>query len=584
MAKPPGKSLNSILIALRSRTRRPPEEARRERSLNSILIALSAGGVALVLLREVNYGIGLGSDSREYVAAARGWLEGNGFTTWNGELTAKVAPLLPAVLAFLGLLGLKTITVGAFLNAIAFGTIILTTTVWLKIYVKSRFLVIWTGCAIALWVPLADLSAILMTETLFIAFTVLSLYTLDRFLAASNRPTMMVISAACASLAWLTRYQGVAVVATALLLILARKGLTFKRKAKESVIYTAVTGTPMVVWIIRNLIATNTLAGSREGHLRYQDPLIVDSITSELVYWTLGNTVSRYVNTLAEVLFGTVETGISVLVVIYRTVILLAMAAGIGYALMRLRRRYRWNNPTALAVPAIFTAAYAVSIAVPPIINYEGIYVRYLLPLYIPALVIIVMTMDKLHEQISLPRYVPMAASAILSLWLIQAIPENYTNITNRIENGFGAASKTWAKSETIRHLRYNPLKGRLYTTSHWVIYFSDVCSDDCRPIPIQNLWDQTGRFIGPDLAGESFYIVVLQHDDYYNLLVELSESATLEIIAIHFDGVILRPTADGADIEQDKVLTRDVIVDMIMLNPDRFDGRSVLERFSLER
>ena len=583
MAKPPGKSFNTILIALRSRTRRPPDEARRERSLNSILIALSAGGVALVLLRGVNYGIGLGSDSREYVAAARGWLEGNGFTAWNGEPIAHIAPFFPAVLAFFGLLGMKVITVGAFLNAIAFGATILTTTVWLKIYVKSRFLIIWTGCAIALWVPLANLSAILMTDTLFIALTVFSLYTLDRFITTTHQP-MMIISAVCASLAWLTRYQGVAVVATALLLILARKGLTFKRKAKESVIYTAVASTPMVVWIIRNLIATNTLAGSREGHLQYQDPLIVDSITSELVYWTFGNTVSGYVNRLAEVLFGTVETGISVLVVIYRTVILLAMAAGIGYALMRLRRRYRWDNPTALAVPAIFTAVYAVSIAAPPIINYEGIYVRYLLPLYIPALVIIVMTMDKLHEQISLPRYMPMAATAILSLWLVQTIPENYTNISNRIEDGFGAASKTWAKSETIRHLRYNPLKGRIYTTSHWVIYFSDVCTDDCRPIPIQNLWDQTGRFIGPDLAGEPFYIVVLQHDDYYNLLVELSESATLEIISIHLDGLILKPTADGADIEQDKVLTRDVIVDMIMLNPDRFDGRSVLERFSLAR
>lgn len=76
----------------------------------------------------------------------------------------------------------------------------------------------------------------------------------------------------------------------------------------------------------------------------------------------------------------------------------------------------------------------------------------------------------------------------------------------------------------------------------------------------------------------------MLEHDDYYNLLMELSELTTLEIISIHLDGVILKPTSDGADIEQGEVLTRDVIVDMIMVNPDRFDGRSVLERFPLER
>lgn len=583
MATPPGKSLNSILIALRSRTKRPPDSARRERTLNSILIALSAGGVALVLLREIDYGVGLGSDSREYVAAARGWLEGNGFTTWSGEIAAKIAPLLPAVLAFFGLLGLKVVTVGAFLNAIAFGVIILTTTIWLKIYVKSSFLIIWTGCAIALWVPLADLSAILMTDTLFIALTVLSLYTLDRFIATIHQP-MMIISAVSASLAWLTRYQGVALVATALLLILMQQGFTLQRKMRYAAVYSIIVGTPMAGWIIRNLIATGTFAGSREGHLQYQDPLILDAITSELFYWTLGDTGSRYVNTLSEALFGVTETGMSTPGIIYRTVILLAVALGIGYAFIYSRRRSYWENSMALAVPVIFAFLYIVTIAIPPLIQYEGIYVRYLIPLYVPMLVVIVIILDKFFGRITSSRYMPVVITAILSLWLIQSIPENYTNIKNRIENGFGAASKTWAKSETIRHIRSNPLNGRIYSTSHWVMYFSDICTDNCISIPIRYLWNQDGRFIEPSPADELSYIVVLQHDNYYDLLMELSGSATLEIISIHLDGVILKSTDDGADIEPGKVLTQDVIVDMIMVNPDRFDGRSVLERFPLER
>lgn len=583
MATPPGKSLNSILIALKSRTRRPPDSARRERMLNSILVALSAGGVALVLLREGNYGIGLGSDSRDFVATARSLLEGNGFTTWDGEPIAKNAPLFPAILVFFGLLNLKIITVGAFLNAIAFGVIILTTTVWLKTYVKSSFLIIWTGCAIALWVPLADLSAILMTDTLFIALTVLSLYTLDRFIATIHQP-MMIVSAVCASLAWLTRYQGVALVATALLLILMQQGFTLQRKMRYAAVYSIIVGTPMASWIIRNLIATGTFAGSREGHLQYQDPLILDAITSELFYWTLGDTGSRYVNTLSEALFGVTETGMSTPGIIYRTVILLAVALGIGYAFIYSRRRSYRENSMALAVPVIFAFLYIVTIAIPPLIQYEGIYVRYLIPLYVPILVVIVIILDKIFGRITSPRYMPVVITAILSLWLIQSIPENYTNIKNRIENGFGAASKTWAKSETIRHIRSNPLNGRIYSTSHWVMYFSDICTDNCISIPIRYLWDQDGRFIEPSPADELSYIVVLQHDNYYDLLMELSGSATLEIISIHLDGVILKPTADGADIEPGKVLTQDVIVDMIMVNPDRFDGRSVLERFPLER
>lgn len=583
MAKPPGKSFNSILTALRPRTRRPPDSARRERTLNSILIALSAGGVALVLLREINYGVGLGSDSRDFVATARSLLEGNGFTTWDGELIAKNAPLFPAILAFFGLLSLKVITVGAFLNAIAFGVIVLTTTAWLKTYIESRFLIIWSGLAITLWVPLADLSAILMTDTLFIALTVLSLYTLDRFLTASNRPTMMIISAVYASLAWLTRYQGVALVAAALLLILMQQGFAPQRKIKHAAVYAAIAGTPMAGWIIRNLIATGTFAGSREGNLQYQDPLILDSITSELIYWILGDTGSRYMNTLSETWFGVTETGMSIPGILSKTVILLAVALVIGYAFIYSRRRGYWENSTTLAVPIIFAFLYILTIAIPPLIQYEGIYVRYLTPLYVPMLVVIAIILDKFFRQISSPRYMPVVITVILSLWLIQSIPENYTNIKSRIENGFGAASKTWAKNETIRHIRSNPLNGKIYSTSHWVMYLRDVCINNCTLMPIQYLWDQDGKLIEHVLDDEPLHIVVLHHDDYYSLLMELSELATLEIVSIHLDGVIMKPAADSAN-NKKEVLTRDVVRDMILLTPDRLDGRSVLERYPLER
>lgn len=539
-------------------------------------------GITLVLWREVNYGVGLGSDSRDFVATARSLMEGNGFTTWNGEPIAKNAPLFPALLAFFGLLGLRVITVGALLNAIAFGVIVLITTVWLKIYVKSRFLIVWAGCAIALWVPLADLSAILMTDTLFILLTVLSLYTLDRFIATTHR-SMMIISAVCASLAWLTRYQGVALVVAALLLILMQQGFAFQRKVKNAAVYATVAGTPMAGWIIRNLIATRAFAGSREGHLQYQDPLILDSITSELVYWTLGDTGSRYVNRLSETLFGVAETGIFIPGVIFKIIILLTVALGIGYVFIYSRRRDRGGNAMALSVPLTFAFLYIVTTAIPPLIQYEGIYVRYLIVLYVPMLIIFVIILDKFLGQISLPHYIPVVSTAILSLWLIQNIPDNYTNISNRIENGFGAASKTWAKSETIRYLKSNPLNGKIYCTSQWVMYLSDVCIDNCTLTPIHYLWDQDGRFIEPDPADEPLYIVILQHDNYYDLLMELSELATLEIISIHLDGVIMKLTADNAIIKN-KVLTRDVVRDMVLLNPDRFDGRSVLERFPLER
>ena len=581
MARPQKKSLTSILIALRPSTRRPPDSAQREKTLNSILIALSVTGVALVLLREINYGVGLGSDSRDFVATARSLLEGNWFTTWDGEPIAKNAPLFPAVLAFFGLFGLKVITVGAFLNAIAFGIIILTTTVWLKVYVKSRFLIVWAGCVIALWVPLADLSAILMTDTLFISLLVLSFYTLDRYLATMHR-SMLIISAVFASLTWLTRYQGFALVAAALLLILVQQGFALTERVKHAAIYATITGTPMAGWIIRNLIVTRTVAGPREGHLQYQDPLILDAITSELLYWTLGDIGSRYANALYEAFFGVTETGMSIPEIIYRTVILLAIALGIRYAFTHLRRKGCWENSMAVAVPATFISIYVVISAIPPLIQYEIIEVRYLVALYVPMLVIIVFILDKFFGLITALPHMLVVSTVTLSLWLIQSIPDNYTNIKDRIENGFSAASKTWAKSDTIRYLKSNPLNGKVYSTSAWVMYFSDVCTDNCTLTPIQYLWNQDGRFIEPVSADGPVHIVVLQQENYYNFLMELAELTTLEINSIHLDGVIMKPAADSVNAKND-VLTQDMIIDMVLLNPDRLDGRSVLERYPLE-
>lgn len=551
----------------------------QKKSFNSILVALSIGGAALVLLREINYGVGLGSDSRVYVAIARSLLEGTGFTNWN-EVPASVPPLFPATLAFFDLVGLNVIATGAFINALAFGMIIFTTTAWLNSYVKSRFLIVWAGLAIALWVPLADLSAIIMSDIIFILFTILALYALNRFLTTGTQ-SMMITSAACASLAWLTRYQGIAVVATALILIFMQKSSIFQKRVRHMAVYASISGLPMAGWLVRNLIAHGKAAGIRTTF--YLDPLIWDSITSELLYWTLGDTGSEYFTKLPQTIFGINETGISAN--LYMAFILLTIFMGIGYLFVYLYRRNCWDNAVPVAVPVCFALVYIVITAIPVILQVEPFYIRYLIPLYIPVLVAVVVILDKLTEfLISQPRWISVTVTAVLSIWLVQHIPENYRNINDRIDNGFGAASKIWTKSNTIRYLKSNPLTGRVYFTNHWVPYFNDVCVKECTILPLHYLRDQDGRLVDPRPTDQPLYIVVLQQNNYYNLLIELTELPALEIVSMNLDGIVLKLAPDVTSTEKSLLLDQDIIVDMVLLNPDRFDGRSVLERFPRER
>ncbi len=143
----------------------------------AFLAGISALGAALILLREVNYGVGLSPDSMLYISTARNLLEGNRL-----GMHFDLAPLYPLVLAFVGLFGTNVTTAAGYVNAAAFGLTVFVMTMWIRNLVQSRFLVVWAGIVCALSLPLVYVSTFAWTEPLFILFTVLSLFTLDRFL------------------------------------------------------------------------------------------------------------------------------------------------------------------------------------------------------------------------------------------------------------------------------------------------------------------------------------------------------------------------------------------------------------------
>ena len=336
----------------------------------------------------------------------------------------------------------------------------------------------------------------------------------------------------------------------------------------------------MASWIVRNLIATGKIAGTRE--VFHPDPLIWDSITLELIYWTLGDTGSEYLIKLSEMIFGIDKTGTSTNS--YLAIIPLTIVLGIGYLFVYLYRRRGWDNAVPVAIPVCFAFVYIVITTIPVIIRYESFYIRYLIPLYIPVLVAVVMILDKLIEfSTPQPQWVPVIIITVLSLWLVQHIPENYRNINERINNGFGATSRIWTKSDTIRYLKSNPLTGRVFSTSHWVPYFNNVCVEECTLLPLHYLRDQDGILVDPRPADEPLYIIVLRHDYYYSLLIELTELPALEIVSINLDGIVLKLAPDIADTEKSLLLSQDMIVDMVLSNPNRFDGRLVLEKLPLE-
>ncbi len=225
----------------------------------AFLAVISALGAALVLLREVNYGVGLSPDSVLYLSTARNLLEGNGFVYyWGTYLNAP--PIYPLILAFSGLFGTDVVAAAGHVNAAAFGLTIFAMAMWLRSRVQSRFLVVWASLACALLPPLVYVSTYAWTEPLFILFTVLSLFALDRFLDTRQR-LFLVLAAVCATLACLTRYPGVIVIASAFALLALQRGVTFPEKIKDATVYFAIAIVPISGWMLRNFLISGSLSG-----------------------------------------------------------------------------------------------------------------------------------------------------------------------------------------------------------------------------------------------------------------------------------------------------------------------------------
>ena len=183
-----------------------------------LLAVLALLGAALILARQVNYGVSINTDSVFYITVARNLLEGEGFVTLTKELYVQWPPLYPLLLAGASLFIFDPLDVAGPLNAAIFGLTIFAAGQWLRQRIHSRFLVLWTCLAILLSIPLTKNASKVMSEPSFILFVTLSLLHTDYFLHQGKRASLL-WAAVFTALACLTRYIGPALIFTVLLLL-----------------------------------------------------------------------------------------------------------------------------------------------------------------------------------------------------------------------------------------------------------------------------------------------------------------------------------------------------------------------------
>ncbi|HUH98306.1 MAG TPA: phospholipid carrier-dependent glycosyltransferase [Anaerolineales bacterium] len=224
----------------------------------SLLIVI---GIFLVL-RSTPEGLGLSDDSVAYIAGARSLLAGRGYReAWlvSDNPITHFPPGFSSALAFIGLFGLDPLRGARFLNALLYG--LSTGLIGILGWRMTRSLA--PGLVLAgLFVSNGSLLQVYttaMSEPLFIFLSLLAFWMFDLYFERDKHWLWLVLCGAFVGAAYLTRYAGLALVAT-FLVALAILHDTWRRRWVSAGIFLAGVLPWIAGWSIRNLIAAGNVA------------------------------------------------------------------------------------------------------------------------------------------------------------------------------------------------------------------------------------------------------------------------------------------------------------------------------------
>ncbi len=224
-----------------------------------LLGALAVIGIGLIL-RATPEGLGLSDDSIGYIAGARSILAGHGYReAWLGtdQPVTHFPPAFSGVLAFIGLSGLDPLRGARFLNALLFGLNIALAgilgwrmTRWLPAGIAL-------GALMLLNDSLLRVHAVAMSEPLFIFLSLLAFWAFDLYMERDVHWLWLVGCGVLSGMAYLTRYAGLALVATFLVALVIIHH-TWRRRLISAGIFLAGFLPWALGWAIRNeLVAGN---------------------------------------------------------------------------------------------------------------------------------------------------------------------------------------------------------------------------------------------------------------------------------------------------------------------------------------
>ena len=526
--------------------------ARLGRDRTTLLIIVLAGlGTAHILVHTAPYGIAVGENSVTLLSTALNFLAGEGWRDCRGEPLTGWPPLFPLLLAAFGWVGIEPLEAGRWVNATAFGLTILAAGGWLRSNLRSQGLALAATAPLVTALSLSHWAFHFRTDPLFVLLTLLALMQLASFL---NRRTAAPLwwAAVCTALAAITRYAGVALIGTGVLLLLPTARL------KQTLVFGAISSVPLLAVLMRNWAVTGNLTRATGNREPSGQPLF-DGLRQTVEVFRMWIVPPNAPDGLAYLL------GLAVTTVGLASVAVILRAA-------RSQSDNGRKDPEAAPAylrlgPVLPFGAFAVLylvflIVVVPFTVVQGVDSRYLLPIYVPLLLTAVFLLDRflsikaagwmvavrygLASLVVLGTLAHVGCSARENLRrTVQVYVTDPAYGTRRYGDKYSSYHVTrWQHSETLNYIRDNHIEGRIYSNRVEFVWFWDRTAAVRKVRTYRNIPRKMGW---PEIEVGA-HIVWLnrlydrEHLGYDALDVRLLPG--IEVVAELADGLVLRRTA----------------------------------------
>ena len=460
------------------------------------IILIGIYGVVLLFMCTAENGLGLSPDSTRYISGAHSFASGGAIKTIGGAPFILWPPLYPSVLGIFKVVGFDVLFIARIINLILYGLLIYLTGMLLYHSLSEKWLSLCGAIIVSVSFPLMKVFVMLWTEPLFSFLSMAAAWFFFKLIRHGDQKYWVILAIVCALLP-LQRYIGVSIVIAIIALLLVFLGDPFIKRLKKVILFAGIAFAPLFIWLLRNYLIYGSLTGERNP----SSISLIDNLAKMakiILWWFFSNElllIERllYLSVIAMFVIG-----------IYVLYIFTEREGGLSRFLCE-------AICIAILIIYIFTQLSASTlVAMDPMND------RFLSPMFAFAIVILLLSMDKLIVALKKRKSFHNVLYVIVLMFLFWPFVHNASRIYGQVLKpsvtyGNGTfTNKFWSSVEITGWLKVNrdKLDRRIFSNAPHAVYVSTYkyCSTGPR---VGSPFDVIDNYMSQEKWKGSYYILV---------------------------------------------------------------------------